>query len=137
MSTPALFRLTLVLCALAIAVNLGDAPLLDADEGRNADENPGTLADARARIDEALAFLDTLDAEAFDQPSADQALVLTLPMGLTFDLKREQFVRDWALGQFYFHVMAAYAILRKEGIEIGKADYVPHMFAYERPAAKP
>lgn len=107
------------------------------DEGRNADENPGTLADARARIDEALAFLDTLDAEAFDQPSADQALVLTLPMGLTFDLKREQFVRDWALGQFYFHVMAAYAILRKEGIEIGKADYVPHMFAYERPAAKP
>jgi 4-amino-4-deoxy-L-arabinose transferase-like glycosyltransferase len=37
LSTPALFRLTLVLCALAIAVKLGDAPLLDADEGRNAE----------------------------------------------------------------------------------------------------
>jgi hypothetical protein len=31
--------------------------------------------------------------------------------------------------------MAAYAILRKEGVEIGKKDYVPHMFAYVRPAA--
>ena len=40
----------------------------------------------------------------------------------------------WALGQFYFHVIAAYAIIRKEGVEIGKADYVPHMFAYLRPA---
>jgi hypothetical protein len=28
--------------------------------------------------------------------------------------------------------MAAYAILRQEGVEIGKADYVPHMFAYMR-----
>jgi hypothetical protein len=53
-------------------------------------------------------------------------------MGLTFDLTREQFARDWAIGQFYFHVMAAYAILRKGGVAIGKADYVPHMFAYLR-----
>jgi uncharacterized protein len=28
--------------------------------------------------------------------------------------------------------MTAYAILRKEGVEIGKADYVPHMFGYLR-----
>jgi hypothetical protein len=53
-------------------------------------------------------------------------------MGLTFDLTKEQFARDWALGQFYFHIMAAYAILRKEGVEIGKRDYVPHMFGYLR-----
>jgi hypothetical protein len=31
--------------------------------------------------------------------------------------------------------MAAYAILRKEGVEIGKRDYVPHMFAYLRAEA--
>lgn len=47
---------------------------------------------------------------------------------MRFNLTHEQFARDWALGQFTFHVMAAYAILRKEGVEIGKADYVPHMF---------
>ena len=108
-------------------------PLLD--EGRNAGDNPGTLTEARARIDEALAFLDTLPADALDQVPADQPIELTLPMGLTFDLTRDQFARDWALGQFYFHVMAAYAILRANGVAIGKADYVPHMFAYVRPGA--
>ncbi len=104
------------------------------NEGRNGGDHPGTLADARARIDEALAFLDTLPADALDQAPADQPIALTLPMGLTFDLDREQLARDWALPQFYFHVLAAYAILRKEGVEIGKKDYVPHMFAYLRPA---
>lgn len=106
-------------------------PLLD--EGRSGGDRPGTLADARGRIDEALAFLDGLDPGALDQASADAPMELTLPMGLTFDLTREQFARDWALGQFYFHVMAAYAILRHSDVEIGKADYVPHMFAYLRP----
>ena len=59
-------------------------------------------------------------------------MVLDLPNGMRFNLTHEQFARDWALGQFTFHVMAAYAILRKEGVEIGKADYVPHMFSYLR-----
>ena len=107
------------------------------NEGRNAGEQPGMLAGARARIDEALAFLDGLGPDALDQAPAGDPLVLVLPIGLTFDLTREQFARDWAIGQFYFHVMAAYAILRSEGVEIGKADYVPHMFAYLRKPASP
>jgi hypothetical protein len=102
------------------------------DEGRNAGEHPGTLAEARARIDQALAYLDALGEHALDADPEDQPMVLDLEMGLTFDLTRAQFARDWALGQFYFHVMAAYAILRKEGVDIGKADYVPHMFGYLR-----
>jgi hypothetical protein len=106
-------------------------------EGRNAGEQPGTIAGARARIDEALAFLDRLGPGALDGAPPEDPLVLTLPMGMTFDLTREQFARDWALGQFYFHLMAAYAILRKEGIGIGKADYVPHMFAYLREPGSP
>ena len=107
------------------------------NEGRNAGDRPGTLAGARARIDQALAFLDALGRDALDQAPEDQPMVLDLPMGMIFDLTREQFARDWALGQFYFHVMAAYAILRKEGVEIGKSDYVPHMFAYLRPPTSP
>jgi hypothetical protein len=103
-----------------------------ADEGRNAGKRPGTLAEARARIDQALARIDALRENALDGEPEDAPLVLELPDGRKFDLTREQFARDWAVGQFYFHVMAAYAILRKEGVEIGKADYVPHMFAYVR-----
>jgi hypothetical protein len=107
------------------------------NEGRNAGENPGTLEEAKARIDQALAYVDSLGADALDETPDHEPLALDLPMGMTFDLTREQFARDWALGQFYFHIMAAYAILRKEGVEIGKADYVPHMFAYLRAEAMP
>ena len=104
------------------------------NEGRNAGEHPGTLAEARARIDQALAYIDALGPRALDGVREDAPMVLDLPNGMTFDLTHDQFARDWALGQFYFHVMAAYAILRKEGVEIGKRDYVPHMFGYLRAA---
>jgi hypothetical protein len=105
-------------------------PLLN--EARNAGDHPGTLADARARLDEALAFLDSLAPDALDQSPADASMELSLPVGITFDLSREQFARDWALGQFTFHALAAYAILRMAGVAVGKADYVPHMFGYVR-----
>lgn len=112
-----------------------DRPDVEAvlNEGRNAGERPGTFEEARARLEQALADLDTLGPDSLDQAAQDELMTLDLPMGLVFDLTRAQFARDWALGQFYFHVMAAYAILRKEGVEIGKADYVPHMFRYIRP----
>ena len=61
----------------------------------------------------------------------------TLALGSRFDLDGEGYARDWALSQFYFHIMTAYAILRNQGVELGKADYVQHMFAYLRPGTAP
>ncbi|KAL3910819.1 MAG: hypothetical protein SGILL_007541 [Bacillariaceae sp.] len=116
-----------------------------AEEGRKLgskddDATPkDTFESAQARISEALAFLDTLQADSLDQDgSATRMLVLELPggTGMTFDLTGEQFARDWALPQFYFHTVVAYSILRGAGVELGKADYVPHMFAYMRPPAE-
>ena len=106
------------------------------NEGRNAAEAPGSIADARARIAETLAVLETA---ARDMPAVDPAAPIAhaLPQGMVFDLTAEQFARDWALPQFYFHVVTAYAILRAEGVEIGKADYVAHMFPYLRPGTLP
>lgn len=107
------------------------------NEGRQGGDNPGTLAEALARIGEALAYLDSLSADALDD-GAGQPLALELPMGIAFDLDDgERYARDWALPQFYFHLMTAYAILRREGVELGKADYVAHMFAYLRPGTAP
>lgn len=104
------------------------------DEGRGAGERPGSLADAQARIGETLALLDDLAADALDlDPGAP--IAHALPIGMTFDLTAAQYARDWALPQFYFHLMTAYAILRSQNVELGKADYIPHMFAYLRPTA--
>tara|TARA_R110002072_G_scaffold136124_2_gene278219 strand:- start:208570 stop:208746 length:177 start_codon:yes stop_codon:yes gene_type:complete len=56
---------------------------------------------------------------------------------MILDLTAEQYARDWTLGQFYFHLMTAYSILRSQKIELGKADYVAHMFPYIRPETIP
>lgn len=106
------------------------------NEGRAAGERPGTLADARARIAETLTMLDGLPAGALDADPATP-IAHALPNGMIFDLTPEQYARDWALPQFYFHLMAAYSILRAQGVALGKADYVAHMFGYLRPGTAP
>ena len=93
---------------------------------------PGLISDARKRIDEALSLLDGLAPDALDA-GAGLPIAIELPGGIAFDMTGERYARDWALPQFYFHVITAYAILRSQGVEIGKADYVPHIFAYLRP----
>lgn len=106
------------------------------DEGRNAGEQPGSITDALVRIDETIALLDGLAPGALDA-DADMPIAHELPNGMVFDLTAEQYARDWALPQFYFHLMTAYAILRSEGVDLGKADYVPHMFQYVRAGTMP
>ena len=103
------------------------------DEGRNAGEHPGSIAGALARIDETVALVTGLASKPND-PDEGRPIAHALPAGMVFDLTVAQFARDWALPQFYFHVMTAYAILRSQGIGLGKVDYVAHMLGYLRPA---
>lgn len=100
-------------------------------EGRNAADQPGSLQEAEARIAQTLAMLDGIAPGGLDA-EAGRTIAHALPNGMIFDLTAEQYARDWTLPQFYFHLMTAYAILRAEQVELGKADYVPHMFQYLR-----
>ena len=100
-------------------------------EGWNAGERPGSLVDARARVADALSLLGDVGPGTLDD-AADRPITLDLPDGVAFDMTGSQYVRDWALPQFYFHIVASYAILRNHGVELGKADFVPHMFVYPR-----
>lgn len=106
------------------------------NEGRNAGERPGTIAEAQARIDETLALLKSLAPDALDGDE-DRPIAHEIPNGMIFDLTAEQYARDWAMPQFYFHLMTAYAILRSEGLALGKADYVTHMFPFIRLGTMP
>ena len=105
-------------------------------EGWNAGEQPGTCKDARARISEAIDALNQVAPGQFDG-DRDCIIMLDLPNGMIFDLTGEQYVRDWILPQIYFHAGMAYAILRNHGVPLGKADLLPHMFAYLRPGTMP
>jgi hypothetical protein len=101
----------------------GDAPRsLDA---------PATFADAKALIASTGQRLRSTAAEdgVIDEQSP---IELQLPNGMIFDLSLYEYLRSWSLPQFYFHLVTAYAIMRNCGVELGKADYVPHMVAFLR-----
>jgi len=106
------------------------------NEGRNAADHPGTIADARARINESIGVVEAVAPKLGDVDPATP-IAHDLPMGMIFDLTAEQYARDWALPQFYFHVTIAYAILRANGVDLGKADYVAHALPYLRPGTMP
>ena len=105
-------------------------------EGRDGGERPGTWAEARARLAEAISVLGKVGPDALDS-AAEEPIAHELPTGMIFDMTGEEYVRDWALPQVAFHQMIAYAILRQAGVPLGKADYVPHMFGYLRPGTAP
>jgi uncharacterized protein len=99
----------------------------------SSEHDPATLAEARSRIAATRAELEAWSARRF--VADEQTVALELPNGMAFDLTAAEYVRDWALPQYYFHVMAAYSILRAAGLAIGKADYAGYMMRYLRSPA--
>lgn len=96
----------------------------------SSDQDDTTLAAARERIAATRALI----AGWRNVPLAadDAPVALSLANGMTFDLQTAGYVWEWALPQFYFHLMTAYAILRTAGVPLGKADYVGYMFQHLR-----
>lgn len=90
-----------------------------------------TIAAHRDRLKAALTLIADVDAAQLDT-NPDRMIALDLPNGMAFDLTANAYVRDWALPQFWFHIMAAYALMRMRGAPIGKADHVPYMMKYLR-----
>ncbi len=70
-------------------------------------------------------------ATATVQPD-DAMVVLELGKGRVFEMPVVEYVRSWLVPQFYFHLMTAYSIMRHNGVDLGKADYVPHVAAFLR-----
>ena len=81
-----------------------------------------TIAQLKARIAKTLAFLKTLDTKQIDA-SAEREI--TFPLGNDKGhMNGAGYLNHSVLPNFYFHVTAAYAILRHCGLEIGKRDFL-------------
>jgi len=87
------------------------------------DDTEQSFADLRARISKTLAFIDGIQPEQFD---GSEQLEIVLRPGTPKEkkLSGQTYLLHYGLPQFFFHVTTAYAILRHNGVEIGKRDFM-------------
>jgi hypothetical protein len=100
------------------------------------ESDDATIDALQARIEKTIAYLERVPAAAF-AGAESKSIEIPLPNGAAIVMSGAQYLRDWALPQFYFHLVTAYDILRHNGVDIGKRDYLSRVAAYIRePAAR-
>ena len=87
------------------------------------EDNETTIAQLRERIAKTVAFLKTLDRKAIDA-SAEKEIVFPLGPEKKGHMKGDDYLNHFVLPNFYFHYTAAYAILRHNGVDVGKLDFL-------------
>jgi uncharacterized protein len=81
-----------------------------------------TFAELKSRIAKTLDFIESVRAERIDG-SEEKEIVLPMRSGER-RYKGMQYLLGFAYPNFYFHVTTAYNILRHNGVEVGKADFI-------------
>jgi hypothetical protein len=79
-----------------------------------------TFAELLARIDKTLTFVESVPESAFAGAAERQVV---LPYFKDKFLTGFDYAREYAIPNFFFHVVTAYGIIRKNGVTIGKTDY--------------
>jgi hypothetical protein len=85
------------------------------------EDNEKTVAELKARIDKTISFLKTIKPE---QILGKEGVKVSLPYWNGKSLSGFEYVTEYLIPNFYFHVTTAYSILRKNGVAIGKSDYL-------------
>jgi hypothetical protein len=119
---PDMFSLTRqVQVATDLAKN-GAARLAGVEPPRYEDKE-STIAELKARLAKTVAYIKTLDAKTIDAAFDRQ---ITFPLGPNNkgEMKGGDYLNHFVLPNVYFHLTAAYAILRHCGVEIGKQDFL-------------
>jgi uncharacterized protein len=87
------------------------------------EDNETSFPELKARIQRTLDWLATVPAEKIDGTEDKE---ITFPVGRekTRTMKAEAYLKHWVLPNLFFHVTTAYVILRHNGVELGKPDYL-------------
>jgi hypothetical protein len=119
--SPDMFTLTRqVLIAADMAKGCG-ARLAGVEQPKFED-NEASFSELQARIEKTVAFLKTLRPEQIDG-SEERDIALPL-RDQTMHFKGLPYLLNWTMPNFYFHVTTTYALLRHNGVEIGKMDFL-------------
>ena len=87
------------------------------------EDSEQSFAELRARIAKTLAFVEGIDPAGFDG-SEERAIVLRPGTPKERSLGGRAYLLGYGLPQFFFHVTTAYALLRHNGVDVGKKDYM-------------
>ena len=85
-------------------------------------DSESSFAELQARIAKTLEFVYSLTPAQIDSGEGRE-VVLKFP-GAELKFKGEDYLLHFVLPNFYFHITTAYAILRHNGLDIGKMDYL-------------
>jgi hypothetical protein len=86
------------------------------------EDNEATFGELKARIQKTLDYLATVPAERMDGREEQE---FTFPVGPnTRTMQGQAYLTTWVLPNFFFHITTAYAILRHNGVDLGKSDYL-------------
>jgi hypothetical protein len=99
----------------------GCAARLSGRENPKYEDTEKTIAELKARIEKTIAFLDSMKPE---EMIGKEGVQITLPYFPGKYMTGFEYVTEYVFANFYFHVTTAYAILRKNGLDIGKNDYI-------------
>jgi uncharacterized protein len=87
------------------------------------EDNETSFEQLRARIARTITFMKSLPAKDFENSETRDIKVPAGP-DRTLEFKGLNFLQNWAIPHVFFHVATAYNILRHNGAEIGKSDYI-------------
>ena len=87
------------------------------------DDNEASFAELQQRIEKTLQILQSAKREDFD---FDAEVEIKVPMGKAGELPftKKGYITNFAVPNFSFHLVTAYAILRAKGVGIGKRDFL-------------
>jgi uncharacterized protein len=118
---PDMFDFTRQVQTISDQARRGSARLAGA-EAPSYEDNETTIDQLKARLAKTVAYLKTLDPKQIDA-SAEREI--SFPLGpATGRMKGSDYLYHFLLPNYYFHLTAAYAILRHSGIDIGKRDFI-------------
>ncbi len=107
---------------IATDMSKGAAARLAGVEIPKYDDNETTFAELQTRIAKTIAFIDTVKPAQMEGSETRDVGITVRKMELKFT--GQSYLLKWVLPNVYFHVTTAYNILRHNGVELGKADYL-------------
>jgi hypothetical protein len=85
-----------------------------------------SFAELKERCRRTISFLESASPSAFDG-AEDREVVLKFPNGMGYRFTGRRYLTEFALPNFFFHVTTAYALLRAQGVPLGKPDFLQHL----------